>query len=97
MLGFWCFLFILVWGVSGIYFAFPLIADPVFLLDPRDRFTDEGLLWLSELHFGRFGWFTELLWSIAGLAPAVLAFTGVFVCCRRVMYKKSSHPDRFVE
>jgi uncharacterized iron-regulated membrane protein len=26
----------------------------VALLDPTDRFTDTGLFWLSQLHFGRF-------------------------------------------
>jgi hypothetical protein len=27
-----------------------------------------------------------------GLVPALLAFTGVFICCRRVFYKKPSNP-----
>ena len=47
---------------------------------------------LSDLHFGRFGWFMEALWTSLGLVPAVLAFTGVFICCRRVIYKKPSNP-----
>jgi uncharacterized iron-regulated membrane protein len=92
-LGFWCFLFILEWGVSAIYFSFPRLFDALFLLDPTDRFADQGLFWLSQLHFGRFGWFTEALWSVLGLVPAILAFTGVFICCRRVMYKKPSNPN----
>ena len=96
-MGFWILLFVLVWGVSGIYFAFPALANALFLLDPSDRFVDQGLFWLSQLHFGRFGWFTEIVWSLAGLAPAILAFTGVFICCRRLMFKKPSHPDRFVK
>jgi uncharacterized iron-regulated membrane protein len=91
-LGFWCFFFILVWGVSAIYFSFPRPFDGLYRLDPADRFTDQGLYWLSQLHFGRFGWFTEVLWSVAGLVPAALAFTGVFICCRRVMYKKPCNP-----
>ena len=92
-LGFWCFLFILLWGISGIYFSFPHLFDALFILDPADHFTDQGLFWLSELHFGRFGWFTEALWSLVGLVPAVLAFTGVFICCRRMIYKKPSNPN----
>jgi len=41
---------------------------------------------LSVAHFLRkrlirFGWFTEALWSVLGLVPAVLAFSGVFICC----------------
>ena len=95
-MGFWIFLFVMVWGVSGIYFAFPALANPFFLLDPADRFVDQGLFWLSQLHFGRFGWFTEIVWSFVGLGPAILAFTGVFICCRRLMFKKPSHPARFV-
>jgi len=92
-LGLWCFFFILVWGVSGIYFSFPQIFSGLFLLDPADRYTDEGLSWLAQLHFGRFGGFAQALWTLLGLVPAVLAFTGVFICCRRVMYKKPSNPN----
>jgi hypothetical protein len=46
------------------------------------------------LHFGRFGWFTKAIWSVAGLVPASLAFSGMFVCCRRVIFKKPSNPYR---
>jgi hypothetical protein len=49
-LGFWCFFFILVWGVSGVYFSFPQPFNALLLLDPRDRFTDQGLFWLSQVH-----------------------------------------------
>ncbi len=93
-LGFWCFPFILLWAISGIYFAFPHLFDALLLIDPADRFTDQALYWLSELHFGRFGWFTAALWTLFGLVPAVLAFTGVFICCRRMIYKKPSNPNR---
>jgi uncharacterized iron-regulated membrane protein len=93
-LGLWCLFFMLVWGVSGIYFSFPQIFNALFLVDSADRFTDAGLSWLAQLHFGRFGGFTEALWTLLGLAPGVLAFTGVFICCRRVMYKKHSNPNR---
>jgi uncharacterized iron-regulated membrane protein len=92
-LGFWCFVFILVWGISGMYFSFPRPFNALFLLDPADHFTDQGLFWLSELHFGRFGWFSEALWTLLGLVPAVLAFTGFFICCRPLIYKKSSNPN----
>jgi len=91
--GFWCFLFILLWGISGTYFAFPHLFDALFILDPADHFTDQGLFWLSQLHFGRFGWFTEAVWSLLGLVPAILAFTGVFICCLRMIYKKPSNPN----
>ena len=93
-LGFWSFLFVLLWGISGIYFSFPQWFAILLFLDPADRVTDQGLFWLSELHFGRFGWFTQAIWAVAGLVPAVLAFTGTFICCRRVIYKKPSNPNR---
>jgi uncharacterized iron-regulated membrane protein len=92
-LGFWFFLFILVWGLSGVYFAFPALFNPLFLIDRADRYTDTGLFGLSQLHFGRFAWLTKLVWSIAGLVPAILAFTGVFICCRRMMFKKPCNPN----
>jgi uncharacterized iron-regulated membrane protein len=91
-LGFWFFLFVLLWGVSGIYFAFPRLFDALFFLDPADLVTDQALFWLSQLHFGRFDWLTKAIWAVLGLVPAVLVFTGTFVCCRRVIYKKSSNP-----
>jgi uncharacterized iron-regulated membrane protein len=87
-LGFWCFGFVAVWALSGIYFLFPQPFVALFVLDPAG----EGLFWLSQLHFGRFGWFAEAAWTLFGLVPAVLAFTGVFICCRRVIYKKPSNP-----
>jgi uncharacterized iron-regulated membrane protein len=92
-LGFWCFIFILVWGVSGIYFSFPQLFEGLYLLDPTDHFTDQVLLWFSDLHFGRFGWFAEALWALVGLVPAVLASTGAFICCRRIIFKKPSNPS----
>jgi uncharacterized iron-regulated membrane protein len=93
-LGLWCLLFILMWGVSGVYLSFPQTFNALYLLDPADHFTDAGLFWLAQLHFGRFGALAETLWTVLGLVPAVLAFTGVFICCRRVMYKKPSNPNR---
>ena len=92
-LGLWSFVFILVWGLSAVYFAFPGIVNPLLRVDPADRYTDQGFFWLAQLHFGRFGRLPELVWSIVGLAPAVLAFTGVFICCRRIIYKKPSNPN----
>jgi uncharacterized iron-regulated membrane protein len=64
----------------------------LLLLDPSDRFTDQGLSLLAQLHFGRFGGVAQALWMFLGLVPAVLAFTGVFICCRRVIYGKPSNP-----
>jgi uncharacterized iron-regulated membrane protein len=89
-LGFWCFLFVLLWGLSGFYFAFPDLFAALLFLDPSDK----ALLWLAELHFGRFGWFAEAVWAVLGLVPAILALTGTFICCRRVIFKTPSNPNR---
>jgi uncharacterized iron-regulated membrane protein len=80
-LGFWCFLFVAMWGISGAYFSFPQLFNAL---------GDMALLWLSNLHFGRFGWFAEALWTALGLVPAVLSFTGVFMCCHRLLVRKGA-------
>jgi uncharacterized iron-regulated membrane protein len=92
--GFWCFPFILLWGISAFYFAFPQVFSILLVLDPADRITDQWLFWLSELHFGRFNRVTKALWAVLGLVPGVLAYTGTFICCRRVIFKKPSNPYR---
>ena len=79
-MGFWCSLVILMWGISGIYFSFP---EPFSAF-----FGDTTLLWLSRLHFGRFGWFTEGIWTIFGLVPAVLFVTGALMWWNRKLRKK---------
>jgi uncharacterized iron-regulated membrane protein len=95
-LGFWCFLFVIVWGISGIYFAFPQPFNGVVdLVQPpgagdKLQLGDLALLWLSNLHFGRFDWFTEALWMVVGLVPAVLSFTGIFMCCHRLLVRKGA-------
>lgn len=94
VLGFWFFLFVLLWGVSSVYFVFPRPFNAVVdFLQPIDsttrlRFGDVVLLWLSNLHFGRFNWFTEILWSALGLVPAVLSLTGAFMCGHRIFVRK---------
>jgi uncharacterized iron-regulated membrane protein len=86
-LGFWCFLFVLMWGISGFYFSFPQPVNAVFgFLDPGDNFTNQTLYWLSLVHFGRFGWFAQALWTLLGLVLTVLSLTGVFLCCHRMIY-----------
>ena len=78
--GFWCSLFILAWGVSGIYFSFPDAFSSVF--------SDTTLFWLSRLHFGRINWITEIAWTVLGLAPAALFLTGVLMWWNRKLRKR---------
>jgi uncharacterized iron-regulated membrane protein len=92
-LGFWCLLFVLVWGVSGAYFVFPNPFNSLVDLlqplgnPPQARFGDTVLLWLANLHIGRFNLFSEIVWSALGLIPAVLSFTGFFMCCHRIFVR----------
>jgi uncharacterized iron-regulated membrane protein len=78
--GFWCYLFVLVWGISGISLCFPGTLD--FVLNSQVR------SWLTRLHFGRFNPLTEAVWTVGGLAPAVLAATGALMWWNRVLSKK---------
>jgi uncharacterized iron-regulated membrane protein len=91
-LGFWCFLFLVVWGVSGIYLCFPAFFDPLYNFDSEGRLASQTLSWLTDLHFGRFNGLTRALWTVVGSVPAVLSFTGFFLCCRRVIFKKDDKP-----
>jgi uncharacterized iron-regulated membrane protein len=94
-LGFWGFPFVLMWAISGLYLSFPQPFNAISgFVDPKDKHADQILYWLSAAHFGRFGWFAEALWTLLGLVLTVLSFTGVFVCCRRMIYKvPPARPD----
>lgn len=93
--GFWLFLFILMWGVSGIYLGIP---DPFnravqFLWgsdDAGERPGDVILLWLSRLHFGRWRDHPSLkiVWVIVGLVPALMAITGGIMWWNRVVSRR---------
>ncbi len=89
-IGFWCWFFVLVWGISGIYFCFPAV------FGPAGRRVIGGLFlsWIAQLHMGRFNGFTEAVWTIVGLVPAVSAVTGALMWWNRVLRKKFRHPYR---
>jgi uncharacterized iron-regulated membrane protein len=79
-IGFWCWFFVLIWGISGIYFCFPTVFSALI--------GGSFLFWIAQLHIGRFDWFTEALWTILGLIPAVSAVTGALMWWNRVLRKK---------
>jgi uncharacterized iron-regulated membrane protein len=61
-LGFWSFLFLVMWGLTGTYLAFPDIVAAAFDYlepfdedNPADRVGDTIQYWLGYLHFGRLG------------------------------------------
>jgi uncharacterized iron-regulated membrane protein len=102
--GFWLFLFLLLWAVSGIYFGIP---EPfnraVGILwgteDAGERPGDVILLWLSRLHIGRWRDHPSLkiVWAIFGLVPALMAITGGIMWWNRVVRRrKVSDQDRRV-
>jgi uncharacterized iron-regulated membrane protein len=92
-LGFWSFAFFFLWAFSGIYLSIPLAFNAaVDFLEPtrpagrRLRFGDNVLYWLAQLHFGRFaGISVKITWTVIGLVPAVLFFTGTIIWWRRVL------------
>jgi uncharacterized iron-regulated membrane protein len=100
-LGFWLFLFMLMWGVSGFYLGVPepfsavvdAISDPEDFLGERPG--DVVLLWLTRLHFGRWRgmpWL-QAAWAVIGLVPALMFVTGTVMWWNRVLRRRSTQPD----
>jgi uncharacterized iron-regulated membrane protein len=92
--GFWMWLLVALWAVSGVYLAFPgRFNDLVDYFEPIDtarnpRIGDTILFWLPRLHFGRFaGTGIKALWVLLGLTPAVLVVTGAVMWWNRVLSK----------
>ena len=98
-LGFWAFIAVLLWAISGIYLVFPHpFSAFVDYLEPPDpvslvpRRGDIALEWLAKLHFGRFaGIKTKWTWAILGVIPPVLFITGAVMWWNRVLkpFRKS--------
>jgi uncharacterized iron-regulated membrane protein len=94
--GFWMLLFVLLWGISGIYFSFPKPFNAIVdFFEPfteptgHARVGDTILSWLAQLHFGRFSGLTvKAIWTVLGLAPAVLALTGGLMWWHRVVLRE---------
>jgi uncharacterized iron-regulated membrane protein len=94
-MGFWLFLFLVMWGISGFYMGIPepftnfvnYVSDPNA---PGERPGDIVLNWLTRLHFGRWRgqpWL-KALWAIIGLAPALMAATGAIMWWNRVVRRR---------
>lgn len=107
-LGFWLFLFMLMWGVSGWYLGMP---EP--LTDFVERFQDPdgvygerpgdvALMWLSRLHFGRWrdpawGPWLKATWAVVGVVPALLLVTGVVMWWNRKIRHRAARNVSEVE
>jgi uncharacterized iron-regulated membrane protein len=102
MMGFWSVLFVLLFGVSGLYLGFPsAFTDLVDYLDPptdanfQRRFGDRLAYWLARLHFGRFGGHPmKIVWVLFGIAPAILFVTGAVMWWTRVLRPRSRSAGR---
>ena len=91
-MGFWSLAILLLWGVTGIYFAFP---DPFIAvvdyfepapLSNGTRKGDEFIAWLVRMHFGRYGGMgVRITYVIVGLLPAVMFVTGAIMWWNRVL------------
>ena len=96
-LGFWTFILLAMWGVTGIYLAYPEpFANYVDSISPPDailgqRPGDIVLQTITRLHFGRFRdapvW--KALWVPLGLAPAAMFITGAIMWWNRVLKKRA--------
>ena len=76
-LGIWTLAFMVMWGLTGIYLAYPApftafvdYVEPLDLETFEPRVGDSVLYWIARVHFGRFGGGpTKLLWAVIGLVP----------------------------
>jgi uncharacterized iron-regulated membrane protein len=98
-LGFWLFLFMLMWGISGWYLGMP---EPLTALaerysDPNVEYgkrpADIVLAWLARIHFGRWrdptwGPWLQALWAGVGLVPAIMFVTGTIMWWNRVVRRR---------
>jgi uncharacterized iron-regulated membrane protein len=89
-LGFWLILLVLLWAVTGIYFAFPdpfnALADTLVNAGLPSRAVDDAIEWIVRLHFGRsFGHGVEVLWVTLGLLPTALVISGLIMWAHRVL------------
>lgn len=83
--GFWPFLLLLLWAVSGLYLTFPTAFNAVLevffpAVDGFSERADQVTAWLSTAHFGRFGGLgIRWTWIILGLVPAILFVSGLIL------------------
>lgn len=99
-LGFWSFSLLLLWTLTGIYFAFPgPIEALIDYFDPNqtdfDRPGEALLREVIRLHFGRFGGLgVRVTWVVLGLLPAMLFVSGFIVWWRRIRRKPGYHASQ---
>jgi uncharacterized iron-regulated membrane protein len=80
--GFWLFLLVFMWALSGVYLSFPdFFADYLYGPDGRGgpaAGLEPAVKWLVRLHFGRtFGVTLKVAWVVLGLVPMLMFLTGL--------------------
>jgi uncharacterized iron-regulated membrane protein len=88
-MGFWLVILVLMWTITGIYFAFPAavngFSEMLVKAGAPSQAVDDAVAWVVRLHFGRaFGRGVEVLWVVLGLLPAALVVTGIIMWWHRV-------------
>lgn len=90
-LGFWSLAVLFLWGLTGVYFAYPQpFLTVVDYFEPPElselRKGDAFLAWLVRMHFGRYGGMgVRITYVIIGLLPAVMFVTGAIMWWNRVL------------
>jgi uncharacterized iron-regulated membrane protein len=93
VLGFWGFLAVLMWAITGIYLAFPDAFASLLQLfwahgapTAASRSSGRALDLLVQLHFARsFGPYVQAGLALLGLLPSVLFITGILMWWNRVL------------
>jgi len=91
-MGFWFFVLITLWAISGIYLSFPTpfmtVVDWVAGPPVHERPVDVALNWMVRLHFGRWRSHTlKAVWVVLGLIPPAMFVTGGVMWWNRVVRK----------
>jgi uncharacterized iron-regulated membrane protein len=100
MLGVWPWLLLLLWALTGVYFAFPgpfeAVKEWFYPPDsPGAPAGDDLMVWLTSLHFGRFGGAgVRVAWIVLGLVPAALFVTGATMWWHNVLRPALRHAQR---
>jgi uncharacterized iron-regulated membrane protein len=93
VLGFWVFLLVFMWALTGIYLAFPDAFSSLLKLfwvqgapSSVSRSSVRAMDWLVQLHFARsFGPYMQASLAILGLVPSALFVTGILMWWNRVL------------
>jgi uncharacterized iron-regulated membrane protein len=87
--GVWTFVFAMIWGTTGVCFAFPSILQA---MSGSSTVGEQAFRWLYIIHSGAAGgWSTRMIWVVSGLATTFLAITGMMMWWKRV--SKSGQPS----